>query len=100
MQKLDGGIVEVNEWIDGAEKQMDDMDSQGPNDAALKVLSFIFLHTVFASPSLPVYVTFLCLIECYISVVFFELQRFLKHICLFNITRGFSQRDIWNVFLV
>ncbi|XP_076017960.1 dystrophin isoform X2 [Genypterus blacodes] len=38
MQKLDGEIEEVNEWIDGAEKKMDGMDSQGPNDAMLKVL--------------------------------------------------------------
>uniref|UniRef100_A0A4W6EUE2 Dystrophin n=1 Tax=Lates calcarifer TaxID=8187 RepID=A0A4W6EUE2_LATCA len=38
MQKLDGQIEEVNGWIDGAEKKMDDMDSQGPNDAVLKVL--------------------------------------------------------------
>uniref|UniRef100_A0A665TBB9 Dystrophin n=1 Tax=Echeneis naucrates TaxID=173247 RepID=A0A665TBB9_ECHNA len=38
MQKLDGEIKEVNGWIDGAEKRMDDMDSQGPNDAVLKVL--------------------------------------------------------------
>ncbi|XP_070711943.1 dystrophin [Pempheris klunzingeri] len=38
MQKLDGEIKEVNEWIDGAEKKMDEMDSQGPNDAVLKVL--------------------------------------------------------------
>ncbi|XP_069376703.1 dystrophin isoform X15 [Paralichthys olivaceus] len=38
MQKLDGTIEEVNRWIDGAEKKMDDLDSQGPNDAVLKVL--------------------------------------------------------------
>ncbi|XP_041822403.1 dystrophin isoform X10 [Chelmon rostratus] len=38
MQKLDGEIEEVNGWIDGAEKKMNEMDSQGPNDAALKVL--------------------------------------------------------------
>ncbi|XP_058478668.1 dystrophin isoform X3 [Solea solea] len=38
MQKLDGEIEEVNRWIDGAEKKMDDMDGQGPNDAVLKVL--------------------------------------------------------------
>ncbi|XP_039649481.1 dystrophin isoform X9 [Perca fluviatilis] len=38
MQKLDGEIKEVNEWIDGAEKKMEEMDSQGPNDAVLKVL--------------------------------------------------------------
>ncbi|KAM6893218.1 dystrophin isoform 3-T3 [Lycodopsis pacificus] len=37
MQKLDGGIKEVNGWIDGAEKKMDKIDSQGPNDAVLKV---------------------------------------------------------------
>ncbi|XP_030010403.1 dystrophin isoform X7 [Sphaeramia orbicularis] len=38
MQKLDGQIEEVNGWIDGAEKKMDEIDSQGPNDAVLKVL--------------------------------------------------------------
>ncbi|KAG7235098.1 hypothetical protein INR49_003218 [Caranx melampygus] len=38
MQKLDGEIEEVNEWIDGAERKMDEIDSQGPNDAVLKVL--------------------------------------------------------------
>ncbi|XP_044044307.1 dystrophin isoform X18 [Siniperca chuatsi] len=38
MQKLDGEIEEVNGWIDGAEKKMDEMESQGPNDAVLKVL--------------------------------------------------------------
>ncbi|XP_070787037.1 dystrophin-like [Enoplosus armatus] len=38
MQKLDGEIEEVNGWIDGAETKMGEMDSQGPNDAALKVL--------------------------------------------------------------
>ncbi|XP_029306035.1 LOW QUALITY PROTEIN: dystrophin [Cottoperca gobio] len=38
MQKLDGEIKEVNGWIDGAEKKMDEMDSQGPNNAVLKVL--------------------------------------------------------------
>ncbi|XP_051284328.1 dystrophin isoform X23 [Dicentrarchus labrax] len=38
MQKLDGQIEEVNGWIDGAEKKMNEMDSQGPNDSVLKVL--------------------------------------------------------------
>uniref|UniRef100_A0A3B4V2S3 Dystrophin n=1 Tax=Seriola dumerili TaxID=41447 RepID=A0A3B4V2S3_SERDU len=38
MQKLDGEIEEVNRWIDGAEKKMDDMGGQGANDAVLKVL--------------------------------------------------------------
>ncbi|XP_041834285.1 dystrophin isoform X2 [Melanotaenia boesemani] len=38
MQKLDGEMKEVNGWIDGAEKKMDEIDSQGPNDAVLKVL--------------------------------------------------------------
>lgn len=42
MQKLDGGIEEVNGWIDGAEKKMNEMDSHGPNDAVLKVLNFVF----------------------------------------------------------
>lgn len=37
MQKLDGQIEEVNAWLDGAEKKMDEIDSQGPNDAVLKV---------------------------------------------------------------
>lgn len=37
MQKLDGEIEEVNGWIAGAEKKMNEMDSQGPNDAVLKV---------------------------------------------------------------
>lgn len=44
MQKLDGEIKEVNEWIDGAEKKMDEMNSQGPNDAVLKVVMFIFIY--------------------------------------------------------
>lgn len=44
MQKLDGGIEEVNGWIDGAEIKMNEMDSQGPNDAALKVLILIFFY--------------------------------------------------------
>ncbi|KAM3857230.1 dystrophin [Diretmus argenteus] len=38
MQKLDGEIEEVNGWIDGGEKVLDEMESQGPNDAALKTL--------------------------------------------------------------
>uniref|UniRef100_A0AAV2LGC3 Dystrophin n=1 Tax=Knipowitschia caucasica TaxID=637954 RepID=A0AAV2LGC3_KNICA len=38
MQKLDRQIEEVNLWIDGAEKKMDEIESQGPNDAMLKVL--------------------------------------------------------------
>ncbi|XP_061641353.1 dystrophin isoform X6 [Phyllopteryx taeniolatus] len=38
MKKLDGEIEEVNGWIDGANKKMDEMDNQGPNDAAQKVL--------------------------------------------------------------
>lgn len=67
MQKLDGGIEEVNGWIDGAEKKISEMDSQGPNDAALKVLIFIFLHIVCALPSLPVYHYF------YDLIVFFLL---------------------------
>ena len=47
MQKLDGQIEEVNRWIDGAEKKMDEMDSQGPNDATLKVVMFIFMYAEF-----------------------------------------------------
>uniref|UniRef100_A0A3Q1I573 Dystrophin n=1 Tax=Anabas testudineus TaxID=64144 RepID=A0A3Q1I573_ANATE len=31
-------MEEVNGWIDGAEKKLNDMDSQGPNDTVLKVL--------------------------------------------------------------
>ncbi|XP_034461275.1 dystrophin isoform X4 [Hippoglossus hippoglossus] len=38
MQKLDGTIEEVNRWIDGAERKMDDLDGQGTNNAVLKVL--------------------------------------------------------------
>lgn len=41
MQKLDGEIKEVNEWIDGANKKMDEIDSQGPNDGVLKVVLFV-----------------------------------------------------------
>ena len=40
MQKLDREIEEVNKWMDGAEKKMDEIDDQGPNDAVLKVFSF------------------------------------------------------------
>lgn len=54
MQKLDRGIEEVNGWIDGAEKKMNEMENQGPNDAALKVLIFIFMQIVFTLPSLTV----------------------------------------------
>lgn len=42
MQKLDKEIEEVNGWIDGAERKMGDIDSQGPNDAVLKVVIFIY----------------------------------------------------------
>lgn len=45
MQKLDGEIQEVNGWIDGAEKKMDDIDSQGPNDSVLKVVPLYFFMT-------------------------------------------------------
>ena len=44
MQKLDGEIKEVNGWIDGAERKMDEMDSQGPNDAALKVVISVSIY--------------------------------------------------------
>lgn len=37
MQTLDEEIQKVHGWIDGAEKKMDEVDSQGPNDAVLKV---------------------------------------------------------------
>lgn len=42
MQKLDGEIEDVNGWIDGAEKKMYEMDGQGPNDATLKVVMFMY----------------------------------------------------------
>lgn len=64
MQKLAGGIEEVNGWIDGAEKRMNEMDRQGPNDAVLKVLIFIFMHIVFTLPNLIACV-------CYISMTCF-----------------------------
>ncbi|XP_061692827.1 dystrophin isoform X9 [Syngnathoides biaculeatus] len=38
MKKLDEEIEEVDGWIDGANKKMDELDNQGPNDAVLKVL--------------------------------------------------------------
>lgn len=41
MQKLEGQIEEVNGWIDGAEKKMDELESHGPNDAVLKVVVLI-----------------------------------------------------------
>lgn len=41
MQKLDEQIKEVNEWIDGAEIKMDEIDSQGPKDAVLKVTHYV-----------------------------------------------------------
>lgn len=47
MQKLDGEIEEVNGWIDGAEKKMDEIESQGPNDAVLKVVTSVFMYVVF-----------------------------------------------------
>lgn len=37
MRKLDGQIEEVNRWIDGANKKMDELDDRGPNDASIKV---------------------------------------------------------------
>lgn len=37
MQKLDGGIEEVNGWMDGAEKKMGEMDRRGAEDAVIKV---------------------------------------------------------------
>ncbi|XP_076736198.1 dystrophin isoform X5 [Maylandia zebra] len=37
MHKLDGQIQEVNGWINGAERKMNEIDSQGPSDV-LKVL--------------------------------------------------------------
>lgn len=64
MQKLDGGIEEVNGWIDGAEKKMNEMDRQGPNDAVLKVLIFIFMHIVFTLPKLTVYhISMICFLS-------------------------------------
>ncbi|XP_028324112.1 dystrophin isoform X3 [Gouania willdenowi] len=38
MQKLDREIEDVNQWIDGVEIKMDEIDNQGPNDAVLRVL--------------------------------------------------------------
>ncbi|KAM9766235.1 dystrophin-like isoform 2-T2 [Menidia menidia] len=38
MQKLDGEIEEVNGWIQGAEKKMDEIDRHGPNDGVMQVL--------------------------------------------------------------
>ncbi|KAM6945421.1 LOW QUALITY PROTEIN: dystrophin-like [Aplochiton taeniatus] len=38
MQKLDGDIAEINGWMDGADRQMDEIESQGPNDEVLKTL--------------------------------------------------------------
>lgn len=46
MQKLDGEIKEVNGWIDGAEKKMDEIESQGPNDAVLKVVMSVCAYVV------------------------------------------------------
>lgn len=43
MHKLDGEIKEVNEWMDGAERKMDEIESQGPNDGVLKVRSLLKL---------------------------------------------------------
>ncbi len=57
MQKLDGEIKEVNEWIDGAEKKMDEIDSQGPNDAVLKVDTLFFMNVVF-NPRLMCFMVF------------------------------------------
>ena len=48
MQKLDGEMTEVNEWIDGAERKMEEMDREGPNDAVLKVL-YIFNFSLLLS---------------------------------------------------
>ena len=54
MQRLDGEMTEVNEWIDGAEKKMEEMDREGPNDTVLKVLN------VFSSlrSTCPLYLAF------------------------------------------
>lgn len=43
MHKLDGQIQEVNGWINGAERKMNEIDSQGPSDV-LKVLLFIYFE--------------------------------------------------------
>lgn len=54
MQKLDKEMEEVNGWIDGAEKKLNDMDSQGPNDTVLKVLIFVYLSVFFSVCTLEV----------------------------------------------
>ncbi|KAJ3584665.1 hypothetical protein NHX12_015160, partial [Muraenolepis orangiensis] len=38
MRKLDEAMEEVNGWIDGADRKLDEMDRQGPSDALLKTL--------------------------------------------------------------
>lgn len=43
MHKLDGQIQEVNGWINGAERKMNEIDSQGPSDV-LKVILFIYFE--------------------------------------------------------
>lgn len=44
MQKLDGELEEVNGWIDGAGKKMDEMDGRGRDDAELKVVMFVSMR--------------------------------------------------------
>lgn len=46
MHKLDGQIQEVNGWINGAERKMNEIDSQGPSDV-LKVILFIYFEDFF-----------------------------------------------------
>lgn len=46
MHKLDGQIQEVNGWINGAERKMNEIDSQGPSDV-LKVILFIYFEAFF-----------------------------------------------------
>ena len=70
MQKLDGEIEEVNGWIHGAEKKMDDIDNQGPNDTVLKV--FFFLLFIFDSWSIFL---FLLKIEIILPLVFLLLRQ-------------------------
>lgn len=49
MQTLDREIQEVNKWMDGAERKMDEIESQGPNDAVLKVFKLHFIPDITSS---------------------------------------------------
>lgn len=58
MHKLDGQIQEVNGWINGAERQMNEIDSQGPSDV-LKVILYIYFEAFFPMS----YVSFMPLVK-------------------------------------